>query len=73
MVGTSPTFFKIPVTQVLSNNICNGSYPEAITAVTFYSVDVPRPDHWFNEGMRPLDNRREVLRCYQAFREIVGI
>ncbi|KAF9510153.1 hypothetical protein BS47DRAFT_1396235 [Hydnum rufescens UP504] len=35
MVGTSPAFFKIPVTQTLSIHIRHGTYPEEGTSVTY--------------------------------------
>ena len=73
MVGTSPTFFKIPITQTLSAHISHGTYPLEETHVTFCYPPVPHPDCLDSEGMKPLDNRYEILRCYEAFREIVGI
>jgi hypothetical protein len=72
MVGTSPTFFKIPVTRTLSTHIRHGTYPQE-TNVTYCHPPVPRPARRHSEGMKPLDNRREILRCYEAFKVIVGI
>ena len=73
MVGTSPTFFKIPVTRTLSTHIRHGTYPPEETHVTYCHPPVPRPARRRSEGMKPLDNRREILRCYEAFKVIVGI
>ena len=73
MVGTSPTFFKIPVTGTLSTHIRHGTYPPEETHVTYCHPPVPRPAHRRSEGMKPLESRREILRCYEAFKEIVGI
>ncbi|KAF8336529.1 uncharacterized protein EI90DRAFT_3119778 [Cantharellus anzutake] len=73
MVGTSPAFFKIPVTQTLSDHIAHGTYPPAETQVTYCYPPVPRPARRRSEGMKPLDNRREMLKCYEAFKAIVGI
>ena len=73
MVGTSPAFFKIPVTQTLSTHIRHGTYPPEETRVTYCYPPVPRPAHRRAEGMKPLDNRREILKCYEAFKVIVGI
>lgn len=70
MVGTLPTFFKIPVTKSLSNHIRDGTYPLQETVVTFCNPPVPRQR---SEGMEPLDNRREIFRSYEAFKAIVGI
>ena len=72
MVGTSPAFFKIPVTQTLSDHIAYGSYPPAETQVT-YCYPVPHPARRRSEGMKPLDNRHEMLKCYEAFKVIVGM
>ena len=73
MVGTSPTFFKIPITQNLVAHIRDGTYPPEETHVTFCYPPVPRPDCLRSEGMKPLDNRGGILSCYEAFRVIVGI
>ncbi|KIL00813.1 hypothetical protein PAXRUDRAFT_540334 [Paxillus rubicundulus Ve08.2h10] len=73
MVGTSPAFFKIPVTQTLSTHIRYGTYsPEEIRVARCYPP-VPRPARRRSEGMKPLDNRREIFKCYEAFKVIVGI
>ena len=72
MVGTSPIFFKIPITQTLTTHIGHGTYPPEETRVTFCYPPVPRPGHRYNEGMKPLDNRQEILKCFEAFKVIVG-
>jgi hypothetical protein len=68
MAGTSPSFFKIPITQTLLTHIAHGTCPQEETQVTFYPA---LPDH--SGGMKPLDNRLEILRCFEAFKAIVGI
>jgi len=73
MVGTSPIFFKIPITQTLSTHIRHGTYPPEETRVLYCYPPVPRPARRRSEGMKPLDNRVEILRCYEAFKSIVGI
>jgi hypothetical protein len=72
MVGTSPAFYKIPVTQTLSTHICQGTYPPEGTRVTYCYPLIPRPPCRLDEGMKPLDNRYEILRCYEAFKAVVG-
>ncbi|KAI0299862.1 hypothetical protein BC826DRAFT_993782 [Russula brevipes] len=67
MVGTTPSFFKIPVTQALSSHIASGTYPPEETNVTFCCP--PLPDH--GDGMKPLGNRHEILRFFEAFKPIV--
>ncbi len=70
MVHTSPIFFKITVTQTLSTHIRHGTYPPEETRVTYCYPPVPRPTR--SEGMRPLDNRRKILRCYEAYKVDCG-
>lgn len=73
MTGTSPIFLKIPITQELSDHICEGTYPPEETRVEFCYPPVPRPPRRRDEGMKPLENRREILECFEAFKAIVGI
>jgi hypothetical protein len=71
MVGTAPVFYKIPVTAALEGCVINGIYPQATTTVYAHYPNVPRPDDFWLEGMRPLDNRKIVLSCYEAFKQFV--
>ena len=73
MAGTSPTFYKVPVTTELEYAIRHGLYPDNPTQVLKHEPVVPRPDSRWSEGMRPLDARREIFRCYEAFKAVVGI
>ena len=73
MNGTSPIFFKIPVTQDLLDHIYDGTYPPEETRVEFCYPPVPRFPRRREEGMKPLENRREILECFEAFKAIVGI
>ena len=68
MVGTFPGFYKIKVTADLDCCVRLGQYPELQTVVYRHTPRVPRRR---SDGMRPLDNRKFVLRCYEAFKEIV--
>lgn len=70
MNGTSPVFFKIPVTEELSTHVRHGTYPPNPTTVTFCA---PRLPSQRSDAMKPLDNRREILRCCEAFKAVVGI
>ena len=67
MLGTTPTFYKIPVAKELVYNDRHGTYPPQSTHVSVCYPPVPRPNRRRSEGMKPLDNRREILRCYEAF------
>ncbi|KAF9054864.1 hypothetical protein BJ165DRAFT_1441015 [Panaeolus papilionaceus] len=73
MAGTAPTFFKIPVTEELVTHVRHGTYPSTATIVTYCFPPVLRPARRRSDGMKPLDNRRSILRCYEAFKTIVGI
>ena len=72
MTGTSPTFFKIPVTFELIEAVQRGEYPASPTVVAMHRPDVPRSACRLNEGMRPLDNRRCILACFEAFKQFVN-
>ncbi|KAH9916789.1 uncharacterized protein B0H18DRAFT_1096662 [Fomitopsis serialis] len=73
LFGTTPTFYKIPVTAGLVCDVHYGAYPSKPTIVSVHVPELPSPAGRYNEGMKPLDNRQAVLRCYEAFRGIVGI
>jgi len=72
MTGTSPAFFKIPVTLELIEAVQRGEYPATPTVVVMHRPEVPRPARLLSEGMRPLDNRRCILACFEAFRQFVN-
>jgi len=72
MTGTSPTFFKIPVTLELIEAVQRGEYPATPTVVAMHRPNVSRPVRRLSEGMRPLDNRRCILSCFEAFRQFVN-
>jgi hypothetical protein len=69
IVGTSPIFYKITVTAALSKAVQTGSFPEIETRVLRYIPALPRGN---SEGMRPLPNRLEILRCLKAFKKFLG-
>lgn len=69
--GTFPTFYKIPVTSHLADSVAHGHYPTEPTVVHAHIPDIPRPASCLSEGMRPLDNRRIILSCYEAFKKFV--
>ncbi|KAE9398240.1 hypothetical protein BT96DRAFT_1020243 [Gymnopus androsaceus JB14] len=71
MVGTFPTFFKIPVTQELNRCVIGGIFPSTPTIVTGHVPVIPRPNSRFSEGMKPLDNRRIILECFEAFKKFI--
>jgi len=72
MFGTSPTFFRIPITDDLARAVRGGICPENETVVLVHMPEVPRPHRRLSEGMRPLDNRRVFLQCYEAFKRFIN-
>ncbi|KAF4618186.1 hypothetical protein D9613_011670 [Agrocybe pediades] len=71
MIGTAPIFYKIPVTENLANAVTYGIFPQAPTIVHFHVPTIPRPHRRLSEGMKPLDNRHAILRCYEAFKRFI--
>jgi hypothetical protein len=70
--GTSPIFYKIPVTTQLAQSVALGVYPAAPTVVHAHLPTVSRPARRLSEGMKPLDNRASILSCYEAFKRFVN-
>jgi hypothetical protein len=68
LAGTTPTFYKIPVTNNLVRHVRHGIYPSEPTVVSAQVPDLPD-----NGGMKPLENRQALLRYYEAFKRTVGI
>jgi len=74
MTGTTPTFYKVPVTMNLVSNVHHGQFPIQHTEVSACHVPVPRLQCcWSTNGMKPLDNRHAILCCYEAFKAIAEI
>ena len=66
MIGTNPIFYKIFVTAQLSTAVQHGTYPENETQVSRYIPVLPKRQ---SLGMRPLENRVEILTCLEAFKQ----
>jgi hypothetical protein len=71
ILGTIPTFYKIPVTQELALAVEHGQYPATPTAVTMHIPNILRPSCRLAEGMEPLDNRAVIVACFEAFKQFV--
>jgi len=67
MVGTFPRFYKIRVTTELDQCVRTGTYPTTATIIDHHTP-LPRRQ---SDGVRPLDNRIQVLRCYEGFKQFV--
>jgi hypothetical protein len=70
--GTSPIFYKIPVTTELRQSVALGLYPPTPTVVHAHLPQVARPSRRLSEGMKPLDNRASIFACYEAFKSFVN-
>lgn len=66
MIGTNPIFYKIFVTAELSTAVQHGTYPENETQVSRYIPVLPKRQ---SLGMRPLENRVEILTCLEVFKQ----
>jgi hypothetical protein len=62
---TSPTFYKIPISTDLVTAVERGQFPEQETVVQAHVPVLPRKDC----GMWPLDNRKAILSCFEAFKK----
>ncbi|KAF9037769.1 hypothetical protein BJ165DRAFT_1502899 [Panaeolus papilionaceus] len=71
MVGTAPVFYKIYITKELADAVKYGTFPPTPTVVHFHVPSVPRPDHRLSEGMKPLDNRCIILRCFEPLKKFI--
>ncbi|PPQ78413.1 hypothetical protein CVT25_011889 [Psilocybe cyanescens] len=71
MIGTAPIFYKIRVTKELADAVMYGIFPQTPTIVHLHVPSLPRPYRRLSEGMKPLDNRRITLRCYEAFKMFI--
>ena len=65
--GTRPLFYKVPVTQHLSDCVATGQSPTQQTVVTRCGPPAPPEAH---EGMKSPDYRRIALCYYEAFRDL---
>ena len=65
--GTRPLFYKVPVTQHLSDCVATGQFPTQQTVVTRCGPPTPLEAH---EGMKSPDYRRIALYYYEAFRDL---
>ena len=72
LAGSSPTFYKIPITAELAQAVELGLFPATPTVVYAHLPVVPCPACRLSEGMKPLDNRVQILSCYEAFKQFVN-
>jgi len=68
MVGTFPRFYLVPVTKELSDCVIDAQYPPNITTILSYIPKIPRR---VSDGMKPIENRKKILQCFEAFKKFV--
>jgi hypothetical protein len=71
MAGTSPRFYKIPITRELVESVERGQYPPTPTIVIGHFPDVLRFNYRSSQGMKLLGNRYAILQCYEAFKKFI--
>jgi len=68
MIGTRPIFYKIPVTQALSDAVARAQYPAFQTTV-FKCIVNPLSRHQ-SDGMEVPEFRQDILKHYNAFKAV---
>ncbi|KAK0462855.1 uncharacterized protein EV420DRAFT_1521305 [Desarmillaria tabescens] len=69
LYGTFPIFYKIKVTSTLVVAVGTGTYPVDTTIVHRH---VPKlPLRHSDPGMKPLDNRKALIRYFQVFKQFI--
>ncbi|KAN0133232.1 hypothetical protein V8E53_008956 [Lactarius tabidus] len=70
VLGQDP-LTHIPVTTELSMSVVTGTYPATPTIVHAHIPALARPARRLIEGMKPLDNRANILACFETFKIFV--
>jgi hypothetical protein len=65
------TFYRIPVTKELSDAVVQGTNPPTETHILCYILALLVPG-LLSFRMLPLDNRREIIACLEAFKQFLG-
>ena len=71
MTGTTPVFYRVPVTVALLTALYTAQYPDEETVVLRFIPPVPNQSRYRLDGMRPLENRWIVLQCFEAFKAVI--
>jgi hypothetical protein len=71
MVGNAPVFYRTFVTTALTDGLYESTRPKKSTTVLRYNPPVPDFRRYISEGMRPLENRRVVFQCLEAFKAVI--
>ena len=73
--GTSPTFYKSPVSDNLVTAVERGQYPKQETVILAHRPAVLPSASTYGycyRAMTTLDVRREILSCFEAFKRFVN-
>jgi hypothetical protein len=70
MIGTAPTFYQIPVSEALVQAVNSGLDPPAATVVRKHRPPVDRVRDYLEDGMVPLANRKLILQCVGACKQV---
>ena len=68
VIGTRPIFYKVHVTQALSDAVAMAQYPATQTTV-LKCIVAPRSGR-VSEGMEVPEFRQDILKYYEAFRKM---
>ena len=71
MSAVTPSFYSIVVTEKLLQCLLTGTYPSEKTVVLKYVPPVRSPLEYMSFGIRPLENRRPVFQCFEAFKSLI--
>jgi hypothetical protein len=71
MAGSTPTFYKINITEDLVSSVETAQYPPNPTTVHKLVPPVDDLGQLSQNGMIPLDNRAVILGCFEAFKQFV--
>lgn len=69
MIGTAPVFYRILITQSLSENLHR---PGQTLVVKKLIPPVPDMGRYIVDGMVPLENRKIVFKCWELFKMFVS-
>jgi hypothetical protein len=80
MLGSAPTFFKIPVSRALVKAVVTGQYPESTNVVERLLPPVEDVMNYSARGMKPLVSTRPTLfvlcanlYIYLSFRKCLSV
>jgi hypothetical protein len=71
MYGTAPVFYRVPVTQTFMDALASNQYPADQMLVHRFIPPVSNPDTYKERGMRPVDNRKTIFQCLEAFKKVL--